>query len=303
MALRALDGNGAGSTSDIADAVRYAALEGAGVINLSLGGLAGGSGDPVFFQAVQVAQAADAVVVAAAGNAGSNNDSTAHGPLHVPRAEPHLRGSARPERRARRLLEPRFHHCRCGRAGHGDRELQDGLGHPGLQRGLRPGPRRLDEPVRNERMGGGDARRGRHRQGRDGQPGGPIRAERRRASHQGEPARPLSRARLPHALRPEVRRGQLGRPLDRRGDRRRRRVGHVRRRTARATAPSRPRRSPSPAWRVAPTCTRPSSSTPTLPRRPTAQPSTTCAFCAAIRPTPTRSCRRTTTRMRMPAAT
>ena len=58
MALRALDGNGAGSTSDIADAVRYAALEGAQVINLSLAGLAGGSGDPVFFQAVQVAQAA-----------------------------------------------------------------------------------------------------------------------------------------------------------------------------------------------------------------------------------------------------
>ena len=77
MALRALDGNGSGSTSDIADAVRYAALEGAQVINLSLAGLAGGSGDPVFFQAVQVAQAADAVVVAAAGNAGSNNDSTA----------------------------------------------------------------------------------------------------------------------------------------------------------------------------------------------------------------------------------
>jgi thermitase len=84
MALRALDGNGSGSTADIADAVRYAAVEGAQVINLSLAGLAGGSGDPVFFQAVQVAQAADAVVVAAAGNAGANNDSTATVPCTFP---------------------------------------------------------------------------------------------------------------------------------------------------------------------------------------------------------------------------
>ena len=86
MALRALDGNGAGSTSEIAEAVRYAALEGAGVINLSLGGPAGGSGDAVFLQAVQAAEAADAVVVVAAGNAGSNNDTTPTVPCTFPAA-------------------------------------------------------------------------------------------------------------------------------------------------------------------------------------------------------------------------
>jgi len=84
MAVRALDGNGSGSTAEIADAVRYAAQEGAGVINLSLGGLAQGSGDAVFLQAVQAAGAFDAVVVVAAGNAGSNNDSTPTVPCTFP---------------------------------------------------------------------------------------------------------------------------------------------------------------------------------------------------------------------------
>ena len=68
MAVRALDGNGSGSTAEIAEGVRYAAQEGAGVINLSLGGWVG-AGDAVFLQAVQAAGAADAVVVVAAGNA------------------------------------------------------------------------------------------------------------------------------------------------------------------------------------------------------------------------------------------
>ena len=76
MALRALNGNGSGSTSGIAEAIRYAALEGAGVINLSLGAPGGGAGDSVLSQAVQAAKTADAVVVVAAGNASSNNDAT-----------------------------------------------------------------------------------------------------------------------------------------------------------------------------------------------------------------------------------
>ena len=84
MAVRALDGNGFGDTADIAEAVRYSAQEGAGVINLSLGGPAGGPSDAVFLQAVQVAEAADAVVVVAAGNAGSNNDAEPTVPCNFP---------------------------------------------------------------------------------------------------------------------------------------------------------------------------------------------------------------------------
>ncbi len=84
MSVRALDGDGSGSTADIAEAVGYAAEEGAGVINLSLGGPAGGPGDAVFLQAVQAAGAADAVVVVAAGNAGSNNDTDPTVPCTFP---------------------------------------------------------------------------------------------------------------------------------------------------------------------------------------------------------------------------
>ena len=85
MAVRALNGNGSGSTAGIAEGVRYAAQEGAGVINLSLGGPAGG-GDAVFLQAVQAAGAADAVVVVAAGNSSSNNDTTPTVPCTFPAA-------------------------------------------------------------------------------------------------------------------------------------------------------------------------------------------------------------------------
>ena len=54
------------------------------MINLSLGGPAGGPGDAVFLQAVQAAGAADAVVVVAAGNAGSNNDTDPTVPCTFP---------------------------------------------------------------------------------------------------------------------------------------------------------------------------------------------------------------------------
>ena len=74
MAVRALNGDGFGSTAGIAEAIVYAADEGAGIINLSLGG-ASGVGDAVFADAVEAAGAADAVVVAAAGNAGADNDA------------------------------------------------------------------------------------------------------------------------------------------------------------------------------------------------------------------------------------
>jgi len=68
MPLRVLDGQGRGSYSDVADSIRYAADEGADVINLSLGG-------PLpsreVESAIRYAHEQGVVVVAAAGNAGN----------------------------------------------------------------------------------------------------------------------------------------------------------------------------------------------------------------------------------------
>jgi serine protease len=69
---RALDENGSGSTSDIADAIRWAADQGADVINLSLGG--GGYTDTMK-NAVSYATDNGSLVVAAAGNDGTSSVS------------------------------------------------------------------------------------------------------------------------------------------------------------------------------------------------------------------------------------
>jgi len=84
MAVRVLDGNGVGSTAAIAEGVQYAAEQGAGVINLSLAGPAGGPNDTTFLQAIEAAGTAGAVVVVAAGNAHSNNDSAPTVPCSLP---------------------------------------------------------------------------------------------------------------------------------------------------------------------------------------------------------------------------
>jgi subtilisin family serine protease len=78
MAVKVLDDNGGGFTSDIADGITYAAHEGADVINLSLGGP---DGSQTTDQAITKAVASGVVVVAAAGNGGDdgvgdNNDVT-----------------------------------------------------------------------------------------------------------------------------------------------------------------------------------------------------------------------------------
>lgn len=85
MAVRVLDGDGSGFSDDIADGIKYAAEEGAGTINLSLGGPAG-PGDELVEDAVEVAAAHGAVVVVAAGNAGVDNDSEPHTPCALPQA-------------------------------------------------------------------------------------------------------------------------------------------------------------------------------------------------------------------------
>jgi thermitase len=85
MAVRALDGDGSGSTSAIANGIVFAANSGAGVINLSLGGPSGG-GDATMSGAIATAESKGAVVVAAAGNENSNNDSSPTTPCTLPNA-------------------------------------------------------------------------------------------------------------------------------------------------------------------------------------------------------------------------
>ena len=83
MAIRALDADGGGSTSAIADGIAFAANNGAGVINLSLGGPAGG-GDQALSDAIALAETRGAVVVAAAGNENNNNDASPTTPCTLP---------------------------------------------------------------------------------------------------------------------------------------------------------------------------------------------------------------------------
>ncbi len=69
MPIKVLDGNGGGTVADIAEGIRFAANNGADVINLSLGGL----GDShILSEAIQYAHQKDVVIVAAAGNANQN---------------------------------------------------------------------------------------------------------------------------------------------------------------------------------------------------------------------------------------
>jgi VCBS repeat-containing protein len=70
MALKALSNSGSGWTSDIAEAVTFASDNGADIINMSL---VGGSYSQALYDAIA---ASDALVVCAAGNSGSNNDSS-----------------------------------------------------------------------------------------------------------------------------------------------------------------------------------------------------------------------------------
>lgn len=85
MAVRVLDGDGTGNTLQILNGILFAANNGAGVINLSLGG-PGGPGDQAMQDAIAQAEQKNAVVVAAAGNDGSNNDATPTTPCTLPNA-------------------------------------------------------------------------------------------------------------------------------------------------------------------------------------------------------------------------
>ncbi|MBI1860412.1 MAG: S8 family serine peptidase [Deltaproteobacteria bacterium] len=69
MAVRVLDATGAGSTASVSSGIKFAADNGAKVINLSLGGPAA---DPMLLEAIQYAGSQGVLVVAAAGNDGIN---------------------------------------------------------------------------------------------------------------------------------------------------------------------------------------------------------------------------------------
>jgi thermitase len=85
MPVRALDGNGSGSSDDIAAGIAFAAQNGADVINLSLGGPAD-AGDQLMSDAVTLADGLDVVVVAAAGNETNDNDVAPTTPCTLPQA-------------------------------------------------------------------------------------------------------------------------------------------------------------------------------------------------------------------------
>jgi subtilisin family serine protease len=82
MAVRVLDGNGTGSSADIGAGIAFAAQNGADVINLSLGRQ--GNSDPLMSSGIAIADTLDAVVVAAAGNDGSDNDADGNVPCNLP---------------------------------------------------------------------------------------------------------------------------------------------------------------------------------------------------------------------------
>jgi len=71
MPVKVLSGCGSGSYADIADGIKYAADNGADVINMSLGG---SSGDSTLKNACQYAYDRDVLLVAAAGNDGPCSD-------------------------------------------------------------------------------------------------------------------------------------------------------------------------------------------------------------------------------------
>jgi thermitase len=73
MAVRALDADGNGNSANIANGILFAADNGATVVNLSLGGSAGG-GDAALSDAIQQAGMRNVVVVSAAGNENNDND-------------------------------------------------------------------------------------------------------------------------------------------------------------------------------------------------------------------------------------
>ena len=78
MIVKVLDARGAGTTGGVAEGIRYAAANGARIINLSLGGP---TRDPRLVEAVKAAEEANVLLVCSAGNLGNNVDNTPSYPV------------------------------------------------------------------------------------------------------------------------------------------------------------------------------------------------------------------------------
>jgi subtilisin family serine protease len=89
MTVKVLKASGAGTTSAVAEGIRYAAANGARVINLSLGG---DTPDERVREAIAAAAAANVLVVCSAGNSGRNIDAQPSYPVSF--AAPNLIGVA-----------------------------------------------------------------------------------------------------------------------------------------------------------------------------------------------------------------
>ncbi len=75
MALRAMDATGAGTTADIVQALSFAASKGAKIVNMSIGGgPQGDAQDLAYKTAIDTLDKAGIIVIAAAGNSGTDND-------------------------------------------------------------------------------------------------------------------------------------------------------------------------------------------------------------------------------------
>jgi subtilisin family serine protease len=81
MIVKVLDARGAGTTGGVAEGIRYAAANGARIINLSLGGP---TRDSALVEAVRAAEAANVLLVCSAGNLGQNVDQRPSYPVAIP---------------------------------------------------------------------------------------------------------------------------------------------------------------------------------------------------------------------------
>jgi subtilisin family serine protease len=92
MAVKVLTDAGGGTTGAVAEGIRYAAANGARVVNLSLEST---TDDPRMRAAVQAAAAANVLLVTSAGNSGANVDQTPVYPISI--ASPNVVGVAATE--------------------------------------------------------------------------------------------------------------------------------------------------------------------------------------------------------------
>jgi subtilisin family serine protease len=99
MIVKVLDASGAGTTGAVAEAIHYAAANGARIINLSLGGP---TRDPRLVEAVKAAEAANVLLVCSAGNLGNNVDDQPSYPVSL--ASRNLIGVAATEPQSGRSL-------------------------------------------------------------------------------------------------------------------------------------------------------------------------------------------------------